>query len=543
MGVERARDSFPTRCAASVKMPDELEERLQKHARSFDGLLSLIPAKLYYGEDVSDQWKRKKQTPEQKREAKKQKLDPDNWKSAKDVMDERASAAKKRKRGDDDEQSESEIVDLEKPKAEQEDAQHKTKKRKADSANVQPPQAESEEERIRRRKEAKAAKKERKKEKKLKAKEKVERQKARKLAEQGKSDSDPPKQQTKPKKSNSQVQNKPGHDSDEDDTDNDVAEEISIDGQPLNALTMELEDEEPGSDASNDEPADVFSPPQESAVSSTSSIQPVTDDGVPPKAPVAGATSNPDLPPPKDRPAAAIASFRSQRKADSDSVPKSRAELLEQRRRQEERRRAEKKEQKRREKEEAQRKQEEEIAARFSPGGSGSLRSPVSTPDAESNNFSFGRIAFDDGSNFDPNGEGASESKKRKGPSDPSTALQAALKKKSRLSGLDADKQERIASQDMWMNARKRASGEKVKDDTSLLKKALKRHEGQKKKSEKEWTERDEGIKKSIEVRQKKRTENLAKRKDEKGKGKGKKVKRPGFEGSFKGRTGGKGKA
>merc|ERR1711939_176119 len=112
--------------------------------------------------------------------------------------------------------------------------------------------------------------------------------------------------------------------------------------------------------------------------------------------------------------------------------------------------------------------------------------------------------------------------------------------KKSRLSGLDADKQERIASQDMWMNARKRASGEKVKDDTSLLKKALKRHEGQKKKSEKEWTERDEGIKKSIEVRQKKRTENLAKRKDEKGKGKGKKVKRPGFEGSFKGRTGGK---
>ena len=41
-------------------------------------------------------------------------------------------------------------------------------------------------------------------------------------------------------------------------------------------------------------------------------------------------------------------------------------------------------------------------------------------------------------------------------------------------------------------------------------------------------------------MKQKKRTENLEKRKDEKGqKGKKGKVKRPGFEGSFRGRTGG----
>jgi len=53
-----------------VKMPDELEvcalahkliehfltdlqERLRSHASAFNSLLSLIPAKLYYGEDVS----------------------------------------------------------------------------------------------------------------------------------------------------------------------------------------------------------------------------------------------------------------------------------------------------------------------------------------------------------------------------------------------------------------------------------------------------------------------------------------------------------
>jgi len=39
----------------------------------------------------------------------------------------------------------------------------------------------------------------------------------------------------------------------------------------------------------------------------------------------------------------------------------------------------------------------------------------------------------------------------------------------------------------MWLNAKKRAHGERVRDDTSLLKKALKRQESAKKKSEKEW--------------------------------------------------------
>ena len=100
---------------------------------------------------------------------------------------------------------------------------------------------------------------------------------------------------------------------------------------------------------------------------------------------------------PRQRLQAAISAFRSERKADDG--PKSRAELLEQRRRQEERRRAEKKEQKRREKEEATRNQEAEIAKRFSPGGSGSLLGSPRSPliDSDSNNISFGRVAFGDG--------------------------------------------------------------------------------------------------------------------------------------------------
>jgi hypothetical protein len=34
-------------------MADPCQERLKSHARSFDSLLSIIPANLYYGGDVS----------------------------------------------------------------------------------------------------------------------------------------------------------------------------------------------------------------------------------------------------------------------------------------------------------------------------------------------------------------------------------------------------------------------------------------------------------------------------------------------------------
>ena len=95
---------------------------------------------------------------------------------------------------------------------------------------------------------------------------------------------------------------------------------------------------------------------------------------------------------------------------------------------------------------------------------------------------------------------------------------------------------------------KKRAHGEKVRDDTSLLKKTLKRREKAKKKSESEWKERKDGVAKGQAMKQKRREENLKKRSEEKG-GKGKKkggakggakpkakMSRPGFEGSFTGK-------
>ncbi|KAI9653703.1 MAG: surfeit locus protein [Alyxoria varia] len=80
-------------------MAEDLEARLERYSESFEGLMSLIPAKLYYGEDNSDQWKRKKQTKEEKRAAKKAKLAPGAYKSALEVHKENE---KKRKREDDE---------------------------------------------------------------------------------------------------------------------------------------------------------------------------------------------------------------------------------------------------------------------------------------------------------------------------------------------------------------------------------------------------------------------------------------------------------
>ncbi|RVX75238.1 hypothetical protein B0A52_00590 [Exophiala mesophila] len=520
-------------------MADELEERLKNHARSFDSLLSLIPAKLYYGEDVSDQWQRKKQTPEQRKAAKLAKLDPDNWKSAKDVMDERAAADLKRKRQDEeDEQSldsdDGAASETELPKAIQDAESQKSKRRKVgaternqDLNSTQP--KETEEQRIQRKKEQAAAKKLRRQEKKAKASAKLERQQARKKAQ----DQQSPDHQSEPSKQKPEIN---------------LTAPVDLQ-LPSEATSTGQHDAESVTSNSDAEPLAVFSPPHESGTSSSSTsslLPPATEETKPSSSAIT--ISNDDGQTPRERLQAAISQLRADRKADGPGArgPKSRQELLEQRRRKEEERKATKKEQKRREREEEARRQDEEIARRFSPGGSGSLlaspRSPV-VDHISNNNFSFGRIAFDDGSQLDPSLSNFLSDHRKKGPTDTTAALKNAEAKKSKLAGLDEAKRKEIQEKDMWLNAKRKAHGEHVRDDTSLLKKALKRQQGQKKKSEKEWAERTEGIQKAQFARQKKRTENLAKRKDDKQAGKGKKLKRPGFEGSFKGRTGGKKKS
>jgi hypothetical protein len=249
----------------------------------------------------------------------------------------------------------------------------------------------------------------------------------------------------------------------------------------------------------------------------------------------------------KARLAARIEALRALRKADgpNGAPARNRQELMEARRKKEEQRRAHKKELRLKAKAEEEARREEALAsARDSPASS--MLSPAIHNSSEThNNFSFNRMSFSDGQTLSPDLSSLHSAPSRKGPRDPATALIASEKKRLRLASLDESKRTDIEEKDLWLSAKKRAYGEKVRDDTSLLKKTLKRKEKAKKKSEKEWAERKEGVAKGQAVRQKKREENLRKRREEKGaKGKGgkgssskskkPKVKsRPGFEGSF----------
>ena len=239
--------------------------------------------------------------------------------------------------------------------------------------------------------------------------------------------------------------------------------------------------------------------------------------------------------------------MRAARKADGpDGRPaKNRAELIEARRKKEAARQAAKKAGRQEAKEDEARQKAEEQLARIR-GGSGSPSVfPARSPEHE-RNFNFGRVAWEDGQELEGGLSKFLESRKKKGKSDTKTALEAAQKKQARINGYDEEKRKDIQEKDLWLNAKKRAQGEKVFDDVNLLKKSLKRQQKQKDKSKQEWKDRLTNVTEGKEKRQKKREENLKARRESKGvkskkkgtpkKGGKKPAKRPGFEGTFKGK-------
>ncbi|KFY58494.1 hypothetical protein V497_04794 [Pseudogymnoascus sp. VKM F-4516 (FW-969)] len=521
-----------------------LQDRLRDHAKAFDGLLSLIPAKYYYGEDNSDQWKKKKQTKEEAAAARRAKLDPDSAKSAKDVMDERA---KKRKAEQlEEEGSDIEGVEKELPRQGLKSTDAKNKKQKVQDKEDKPngtakaskAPADDAEAAKQARIEAKKLKVQAKKEK---AAKKAEKQKAKKakVAEQ--------KVDLRDDDAEIDAEGIVAEDEgaeetvegDETTTGGDEMQDIEMDG-----IADEVEKEtspQPTASTTSSPQSPTFDttdkPSTNSTSTSTSSVVPPTKAPKHIKLP-----TDPDLL--KARLAARIEALRAARKADgpNGAPARNRQELMESRRKKEEQRRAHKKELRNQARAEEDARREEALASVRDSPASGIMSPAIHT--AEANNFSFGRVAFADGQQLTDDLSTLLNAPKKRGPQDPATALQAAENKRLRLAGLDDGKRADIEEKDMWLAAKRHAHGEKVRDDGSLLKKTLKRKEKAKKKSEKEWGERKEGIAKGQAIRQKKREENLQKRKDSKGvKGKkggkpapkkGAKPKsRPGFEGSF----------
>lgn len=494
----------------------------------------------YSGSLLQDQWQRKKQTKAQAAEARRNKLDPDSAlnRSAKEVMDEQAQ--KKRKRDqmqdDDDDWSEIEGIEAEQPRQGMKKKSAKEVKRKQ---KLEAEEAELDE-KERRKEEKKAARKERKAERQLLREEEAEFNRRTikgvnkvKLGERGNlsnTGTSQPEPTDEPIESGREDTTEETEQMDVDDA---KAVELSVDEarDPESVASPTDTPQSPVFDA-HGTPADSTGQAP-SVTTSVSSTDPASDKPKHKKIPADSAALRARL-------AARIQALRDARKADKDGKAiRTREELLESRREKQAERKAHKKELRQKAKQEEERKREEALAsARGSPGG---MLSPNIDLD-EQHNFAFGRVGFGDGSQLSHDLTHVLNRTPKKGPSDPKTALLKFENQKKRLEGMDEEKRKDIEEKESWLTARRRAEGEKIKDDEKMLKKAVKRKETTKKKSTKEWVARKEGVAKGIKDRQKKREENIRKRRDEKilgkaGKKGGKKSKgRAGFEGSFIGK-------
>lgn len=513
-------------------MGDDLESRLKSHARAFEGLMSLIPAKDYYGKDesiTSTQWMKKKQTKEERKAAKRAKLDPANHKSAKDVMDENARKRKRELEGKGDDSSDIDI-DIEKEKPGE---GMKVKKPKitqnAEGDAQQKKQAQTDVERAAKAK-AKADRLKQKREKKKEQQaQKQQNQKARK-APQEEISKDFGGTETASKDEGSEWE-----DDEEEDEPGEGIENLDVSGLVEDGPSTAT----PSAEGSNASITSIAS------ASSSSSVPPTTDAPESPKKTLPKHIAPKSHDEFRARLTAKLEAMRAARKAEgaNGQPAKNRAELIEARRKKEAERKAARKAQRELAKEDEERVKAEDQLSRIRGGsGSPSVFSHRSSPEQD-RNFNFGRVAWNDGQQLDSNLSGFLASKKKKGKSDPKTALEAAKNKQARLSGLDEQKRKEIEEKDLWLDAKKRAQGERVHSDPKLLKKSVKRLEKGKLKSEKEWNERKANIEKGKEAKQKRREANLKKRREEKGvKGKKKpgkkavkpKSKRPGFEGSLK---------
>ncbi|KAK9463003.1 surfeit locus protein 6-domain-containing protein [Lipomyces oligophaga] len=162
-------------------------------------------------------------------------------------------------------------------------------------------------------------------------------------------------------------------------------------------------------------------------------------------------------------------------------------------------------------------------------------QSQSSRSQPESDSSVFSKVVLTSGNEVDADGS-IKLKKRKKGSTDLLGQLKHVEAKKARIANMDVEKRKSVEEKEKWKRAIKQAEGEKVRDDETMLKRSLKKQNKQKKKSAKEWKEREESVTKGIRARQRKREENIAARMEVKKKGRAKKLmaktkRRPGFEG------------
>jgi hypothetical protein len=183
--------------------------------------------------------------------------------------------------------------------------------------------------------------------------------------------------------------------------------------------------------------------------------------------------------------AARIEALRAKRKADNadGTSARTRQDLLEARRKKEQQRKERKKQLRLTAKLDNEAEQQ---PAGFEPATPATVKKPAASASVIKD-FSFGLVTFDDGQKLDAKLQDFQKEKKRRGPTDLLGQLKHTEAKKRRIENMSEEKKAVVEEKEKWSKALKQATGEKVKDDEKLLKKALKRQEAQKRKSANEW--------------------------------------------------------
>lgn len=131
-----------------------------------------------------------------------------------------------------------------------------------------------------------------------------------------------------------------------------------------------------------------------------------------------------------------------------------------------------------------------------------------------------GKIVFSKIDFSSTTGGKSKKSKKDKTIKNPKLLLKKLKEGKRKITELkeqgEDEKVKEIQSEQAWKKAFAKVEGKKVKDDPKLLIKAIKKKKDIKKKSKKQWQERKQKVEAGIASKQKKRQENIDKKKGEK---------------------------
>lgn len=443
-------------------MSDSLKDRLTQHSQAFESLLSLIPARYYYDEETSNQWKKKgmRKSDEAREEAKrnkKDKFDPSKGSTALDELKRREQFA----------DEESEIA-----------PEGKSDKVTVYDDNGNPLNEEDEELSVQQLLKLKSIEKLNPGEFKLKSSE---------------NDTECSTLSAKKSENDTTSTKKSGPiPSQEDSAHSDSAQSDSFDGESQeterNSSVKPTIDEHQNTAKNNSNQGKAPHPRRSDELSNAKTTK--------------SENSKPGIEALRAKLAAKVDEMRAKRKAPGSSapgVPKNREELLAARKL--------KLEQKKKLKSAPQEENQPEDSASESEEEGQDTAHESSTP--LDMNLSFGQVRFNDGDKLakDTNSIEHDRKVKKRNAADQLKVLE---NKKAKLSKLDSEKQKEIAENAKWSRAILQSEGAKVRDDEKLLKKTIKQTENRKKRSEKEWNRRIYQTKKGISDREAKRDSNIA---------------------------------